>query len=60
MEVKVEAAAKLAYETYCASVGGRAFNGDPLPDWEKFATDPNKQVQANGWRAAARALLEME
>ena len=22
------------YEEYCKEVGGKAFNGDPLPGWE--------------------------
>lgn len=41
------------YETYCARVGGKAFNGDPLPKWEEFCKDPNKRVQAEGWVAVA-------
>lgn len=43
------------YETYCAAVGGKAFNGDPLPAWAEFSVDPAKETQANGWRAAAAA-----
>lgn len=41
------------YEAYCQSVGGVAFNGDPLPKWEDFAADPQKQKQVQGWIAAA-------
>lgn len=29
-----ETVAKELYETYCTAVGGVAFNGDKLPDWE--------------------------
>jgi hypothetical protein len=50
-------AAKIAYDTYCHAVGGKAFNGDPLPSWEDFSADPKKQPQANGWLAAAEAVL---
>lgn len=41
--------------TYCAAVGGKAFNGDPLPSWTEFSADPAKATQAGGWIAAARA-----
>jgi len=43
------------YEAYCTAVGGKAFNGDPLPDWKTFRTDPSKQKQAEAWIAAANA-----
>jgi hypothetical protein len=42
------------YTAYCAAVGGKAFNGDPLPDWETFRADPAKAKQAEAWIAAAR------
>ncbi len=45
--------AKYLYETYCTHVGGRAFNGDALPDWETFSGDPEKTTQASAWRALA-------
>jgi hypothetical protein len=45
------------YTIYCQEVGGKAFNGDPLPTWEEFSKDPNKQKQANGWRAVAESAL---
>lgn len=41
------------YETYCKSVGGKAFNGDPLPGWFEFSRDPSKQKQANAWMDVA-------
>jgi len=37
------------YETYCKSVGGKAFNGDPLPTWREFHADTTKQKQVNAW-----------
>lgn len=43
---------EVAYETYCKAVGGVAFNGDPLPSWREFGSDPNKEKQANAWRAS--------
>lgn len=48
------------YQTYCEAVGGKAFNGDPLPSWEEFSTDEKKQPQANGWRAVASAAAELQ
>ena len=41
------------YTAYCEHVGGRAFNGDPLPDWETFKADPKKEKQSGGWISAA-------
>ncbi len=45
--------AKRMYDMYCKAVGGFAFNGDPLPTWEVFSTDPAKVKQANGWLCVA-------
>jgi hypothetical protein len=45
------------YDTYCAAVGGKAFNGDPLPKSEEFLADPTKAKQADAWRAVARKAL---
>ena len=56
-----ELAGKL-YTTYCAAVGGKAFNGDPLPPWSEFRADEKKTKQSEAWietaRAAVAALLE--
>ncbi len=51
----LEGMVALVYETYCEGVGGIAYNGDKLPDWETFAKDPAKEKQANAWRAAVAA-----
>ena len=59
MTKETETAAEIAYTAYCKSVGGVAFNGDPLPDWATFSKDPAKEKQANGWRAAAKALCDL-
>jgi hypothetical protein len=47
-EQTLELAATL-YTTYCMAVGGKAFNGHPLPDWERFAADPAKATQSAAW-----------
>lgn len=41
------------YEAYNEAVGGKAFNGDPLPSWEKFRSDPIKRKQADAWERVA-------
>jgi hypothetical protein len=46
------------YTTYCAAVGGKAFNGDPLPDWATFAADESKKKQSQAWLSAAIAARE--
>ena len=48
-----EIVAEELYLTYCAAVGGVAFNGDPLPDWATFAADPTKTKQSEAWLATA-------
>ncbi len=53
----LETTAKLLYETYCREVGGKAFNGDPLPDWETFRSDPTKQKQSDAWMAVAKTAM---
>ena len=45
------------YETYCKEVGGKAFNGDPLPKWPEFRADANKKKQSDAWVATARAAI---
>ena len=47
------------YEEYCAQVGGKAFNGDPLPDWQTFRADPSKQKQSQAWVAVAHKAFEL-
>jgi hypothetical protein len=48
------------YTAYCEAVGGKAFNGDPLPSWYEFSKDPNKQKQVEGWVAVANHALGWE
>lgn len=48
------------YRAYCEAVGGKAFNGDPLPSAEEFFADPTKEKQANAWLAAAdQAIMQL-
>ena len=48
-QLDMEENAGALYSSYCRAVGGKAFNGDPLPDWETFKADPNKQLQVKAW-----------
>lgn len=56
----IETLAGILYDHYCESVGGHAFDGKPLPTWAEFALDERKQKQANGWRAVAEKVLELQ
>ena len=47
--INIDKLAGQLYETYCKSVGGKAFNGDPLPDWKTFRADPSKKKQSDAW-----------
>lgn len=51
--------AEALYTTYCAAVGGVAFNGDPLPDWDTFVSDPAKTKQSEAWLAAADRAMQL-
>lgn len=51
-----EEISKLAWETYKKAVGGKAFNGDPLPGWEEMVTDEQKVKIVEAWRATAEAV----
>lgn len=49
------------YTLYCASVGGVAHNGDPLPTWDEFSGDPKKEKQVFGWlRVGQSAVARVE
>ena len=52
-----EELAGILYEEYCKAVGGKAFNGDPLPNWVTFRNDPNKQKQSDAWIAVAEVAI---
>jgi hypothetical protein len=48
--------ARILYETYCAAVGGKAFNGDALPPWDEFAADEKKKLQSDAWLKVAETV----
>lgn len=52
-----EALAKVLYDRYCQEVGGKAFNGDPLPKSDEFFKDSTKTKQANAWRTVAGSAI---
>lgn len=54
---KIDQKAIELYDIYTAAVGGKAWNGDPLPCGKDFMSDPTKQKQADGWRAVAAHIL---
>ena len=56
MNIDHEQLAITAWDTYARAVGGKAFNGDPLPTWEEMAADPKKMVQTEAWRRTATAV----
>ena len=56
---EIETIAEELYTTYCATVGGKAFNGDALPDWDTFRNDPKKQTQVMAWLATAERAVEI-
>lgn len=49
----VQELARHLYDTYCRTVGGVAFNGDPLPTWDEFCATESKKKQVDGWKAVA-------
>ena len=58
MEKREQLAHKL-YDAYCVEVGGKAFNGDPLPKAEEFFDDSTKKKQADAWRTVAAVAIEV-
>lgn len=60
MRPQNEALARKMYDVYCTAVGGKAYNGDPLPDSDTFFADKTKELQSKAWIAAAdQAILEI-
>lgn len=53
----VEELAGNLYAAYSEAVGGVAFNGDPLPNWEEFSTDEAKTKQADAWKVVAKTAV---
>ena len=47
------------YDEYCEKVGGKAYDGRPLPTAKEFFEDDTKIKQARAWMAAASKALEL-
>lgn len=47
------------YDEYCREVGGKAYDGRPLPTSKEFFSDESKVVQRRGWFAAASKAIEI-
>lgn len=58
-EKQVKELAVRLYDVYCAAVGGKAWDGRPLPTGAEFFADETKAKQAEGWMAAASKALEL-
>lgn len=53
----MEKLAMAMYDEYCEAVGGKAYDGKPLPTAKEFFDDATKAKQQRGWfRAASKAL----
>lgn len=50
--------AYIMYDTYCEAVGGKAFNGDPLPGSKEFFSDESKSKQSKAWIATAEVAID--
>ncbi len=59
MEFRLPELAGRLYTRYCATVGGKALNGDPLPTWEAFSVDATKSLQYNAWIATASEAIAL-
>lgn len=55
----MEMIAMAMYDEYCASVGGKSYDGKPLPTAKEFFADESKKKQARGWFAAASKAIEI-
>lgn len=44
-----------AYTAYAMSVGGKAYDGRPLPTWEELS-----EQRRNGWAAAAQRVVDIK
>lgn len=55
----MEKLAHAMYDEYCVEVGGKAWDGRPLPTAAEFFADDTKRKQAQGWFAAAGAALDL-
>lgn len=49
-----EESAGQLYDHYCAAVGGKAYDGRPLPAWKEFRADVTKKKQSDAWVEVAK------
>jgi hypothetical protein len=49
---------RIAWDSYCKAVGGKAFNGDVLPTWAEMKVDTKKAHLVKAWIAAGTAVQE--
>lgn len=54
----IVALAATLYSNYCAAVGGKAFNGDPLPSADEFFKNKSKSKQSDAWISTAERAVE--
>lgn len=60
IDERTEVLARRMYDVYTAAVGGKAWDGRPLPSSAEFFADESKRKQADGWRAAAEQCKSVE
>ncbi len=58
-KLQVEEIAEKLYEQYCQAVGGKAFNGDTLPDWKTFRADSAKAKQSDAWMVVGKVAEDL-
>lgn len=49
-----EQLARIAWDAYAVAVGGKTFDGKPLPTYEQLG-----ETQKAGWAAAAEAIKDL-
>lgn len=55
----VDHAAKVAWDAYKEAVGGKTYNGDPMPTWEELCKDETKARIVKAWEIAGRAVWKL-
>jgi hypothetical protein len=48
---------RIAWNAYLASIGGKSWNGEPLPAWEQMVADEKKKAIVAAWCEVARAII---
>lgn len=57
--VFVDHAAKVGWDAYKEAVGGKTYNGDPMPTWEELCEDETKAGIVKAWEAAGQAVWKL-